>query len=81
MTVFDELEKFMNEHSSSTALRDHVAFLREQMAVLIRENAMLKNKICLCIAEAKVLETQVKNLESAKGDKEDSQSIVKIPAD
>jgi len=81
MTVFEEIEKFMNEHGSSTALRDRVAFLREQMAVLIRENAMLKNKLSLCIAETKVLETQVKNLEKAKGDEANSQSLDKRPAE
>jgi len=81
MTVFEEIEKFMNEHGSSTALRDRVAFLREQMAVLIRENAMLKNKLSLCIAETKVLEAQVNNLERAKGDGADSESLDKRPAE
>jgi len=68
MTVFDELEGFINEHGASTTLKDRVAFLKEQMAVLIRENAMLKNKLSLCIAETKVLETQVRNLKEVKGE-------------
>jgi len=45
MNAFDELEKFINEHGSSPILRDNVAFLREQMAELIRENIALKNKL------------------------------------
>jgi len=75
MTLFDEIEKFINEHGPSAALKEHVAFLKEQMAVLIRENSMLKSKLSLCIAETKILETQIKDLESAKGHREDKPLI------
>jgi regulator of replication initiation timing len=79
MTIFDEIEKFVAEHGASSEVKNHVAFIKEQMAVLIRENAMLKNKLSLSIAENKVLETQVKDLEKAKGNKEGSPSAGKTP--
>jgi len=72
MTIFDEIEKFINEHEASDGMKEHVAFLKEQMAVLIRENAMLKSKLSLCIAETKILETQIRDLESAKDHREES---------
>jgi len=75
MTIFDEIEEFINEHGASAAQREHVAFLKEQMAVLIRENSMLKSKLSLCIAETKILETQIKDLETAKDHGEDKPLI------
>jgi regulator of replication initiation timing len=79
MTIFDELEKFIDEHGASSEVKKHVAFIKEQMAVLIRENAMLKSKLSLSIAENKVLETQVRDLEKPKGNNKDIHSTGEMP--
>ncbi|MDY0188939.1 MAG: hypothetical protein RBR16_13565 [Syntrophus sp. (in: bacteria)] len=71
MTIFDEIENFLNEHGASSKLKDHVAFVKEQMAVLIRENTMLKSKLSMRIAESNVLEAQIRDLKDEKGDKEE----------
>ncbi len=74
MTIFDKIAKFLKEHEAPAELMDQVAFVKDQMAVLIRENATLKNKLSLRIAENKVLETQIKDLERAEDSKEGSES-------
>ncbi len=68
MAIIDKIGDFLKEHDAPAELMDQMAFLKEQMAVLIRENTALKNKLSLRIAENKVLETQLKDLETGKGD-------------
>ena len=72
MNLFDEIEKFIYEHDSPPVLKEHLAYIKEQMAVLIRENAMLKNKLSLTVAENKVLETQINDLKRTISDSEDT---------
>lgn len=66
MAIIDKIGDFLKEHDAPAELMDQVAFLKEQLAVLIRENAALKNKLSLRIAENKVLETQLEDMEKGK---------------
>jgi septal ring factor EnvC (AmiA/AmiB activator) len=44
MIIFDQIEKLINEHGSSSVLRDHLAFLKEQFALLKEENKVFKSQ-------------------------------------
>ncbi len=68
MAIIDKIGDFLKEHDAPDALMDQVAFLKDQMAVLIRENTALKNKLSLRVAENKVLETQLQDLEKGQDD-------------
>ena len=44
MNPLDAIEKWISEHGSAAILRDHVALLKEQIAISDREKAVLKSE-------------------------------------
>ena len=57
MKAFTYIEKWITEHGSAAALREHVALLKTQMGILEKENSVLKK-------ENFELKIQVRDLES-----------------
>jgi predicted Rossmann fold nucleotide-binding protein DprA/Smf involved in DNA uptake len=47
MIILDQIEKLINEHGSSTILRDHLALFKDQVVLLEKENNNLKSKITI----------------------------------
>ncbi|QOJ20000.1 MAG: hypothetical protein HRU77_04380 [Gammaproteobacteria bacterium] len=55
MSIFTEIERLINEHGSSTILKERILLLRDQHDILCKENAAKEKKIL-------VLESQILNL-------------------
>jgi hypothetical protein len=45
MNFFTEIERLINEHDSSTILKERILFLKEKHAVFVNENITHKMKI------------------------------------
>ena len=59
MNPLDTIEKWISEHGSAAILRDHVALLKEQIAISDREKAVLKSERDTFKAAAAKLQTEL----------------------
>jgi len=59
MNPFSLIEKWITEHGSAAALRDHVALLKERMTSLENDNRSLKAERDVAQSEAKQLQEQI----------------------
>jgi len=58
MSLFDYIEKLINEHGSSTILKERLELLREQTSALEKENNALKSENAILKGEKNAIESQ-----------------------
>ena len=62
MALLDKFEKLINEHGSSTILRERIVLANDKFALLESENAALKEKCSVLESENTVLKTESQTL-------------------
>lgn len=68
MIIIDQIEKIINEHGSSSILRDHLALVKEQALILDRAKTEADRTIADLQEKLQICETAKKKLESENDD-------------
>jgi chromosome segregation ATPase len=63
MNPLDTIEKWISEHGSAAILRDHVALLKEQIAISDREKSALKSEVASIKTERDTFKATIAKLQ------------------
>lgn len=62
MNIFTEIERLINEHGSSTILKERILLLKEKHAVFVSENITHKTKIAELGTQVRQLNNEITQL-------------------
>ena len=62
MSIFAEIERLINEHGSSTILKERILLLKEKHAVFVSENITHKTKIAELGTQVRQLNNEITRL-------------------
>lgn len=74
----EQLQKLINEHGSSTILRDHLALFKDQVVSLEKKNLSLRPNVLDLKSEKGVLQAEIEKLKAIIKNHEKQASIRKI---
>jgi hypothetical protein len=71
MIIIDQIEKLINEHGSSSILRDHLALIKDQAFILDKAKTEAEKKLQICEIAKKQLQLENDDLKKKLRECED----------